>query len=150
MVAPFRKTQNTGWYRFKVGEFECTAIWDGRLDQPYEGIYPNADPKELARLVKKYRLPIDHIPMDLNVLVVNTGRDIILVDPGMGTTSKMFGTGMGLMVDNLEAAGIDPDDVDLVLVTHLHPDHCYGLVGAGNAPTFKNARVGCTKLEWDY
>ena len=66
-----------GWFRFKLGEFECTAVWDGTLYQPYEGIYPNADFDEIKALMKKYGLPEDNIPMDLNVLVVNTGSDII-------------------------------------------------------------------------
>lgn len=143
-------TQNTGWFRFKLGEFECTAVWDGRLFQPYEGIYPNADPQELAKLKHKYRLPKDFIPMDLNVLVVNTGKHIILCDPGMGKNSTMFGEGMGFMVDNLIASGIDPDDVDLVLLSHLHPDHSYGLLSDRGTPVFKNARLGVARPEWDY
>jgi glyoxylase-like metal-dependent hydrolase (beta-lactamase superfamily II) len=150
MSAKFHNTQNAGWFRFRLGEFECTAIWDGQLLHPYEGIYPNADPHELSRLRNKYRLPKDNIPLDLNVLVVNTGKELIIVDAGLGTTEKMFGAGMGLMRDNLWTAGIDPDDIDLVLVTHLHPDHAFGIIGEGNVPTFKNAQLVVAKLEWDY
>ena len=138
-----------GWFRFKLGEFECTAVWDGTLYQPYEGIYPNADFDEIKALMKKYGLPEDNIPMDLNVLVVNTGSDIILVDPGMGT-GDIFGDGMGHMPANLVAAGIDPDDVSLVLISHLHPDHAWGLVDGKGAPIFDKARLGVTKLDWDY
>jgi glyoxylase-like metal-dependent hydrolase (beta-lactamase superfamily II) len=141
--------RDLGWFRFKLGEFECTAVWDGTLYQPYEGIYPNADPGEIRNLMKKYDLPQDNIPMDLNVLIVNTGQDLIMVDPGMGT-GDIFGDGMGHMPANLEAAGIDPDDISLVLISHLHPDHAWGLVDGKGAPIFDKARLGVTKLDWDY
>jgi glyoxylase-like metal-dependent hydrolase (beta-lactamase superfamily II) len=150
MSAQFHNIQNAGWFRFRLGEFECTAIWDGRLLQPYEGIFPNANLDELSRLRDKYHLPKDNIPLDLNVLVVNTGRELIVVDAGLGTTEKMFGAGMGLMGNNLRAAGIDPDDIDIVLLTHLHPDHAFGLLGDGSVPAFKNARLIVNKLDWDY
>tara|TARA_R110000751_G_scaffold307401_1_gene428440 strand:- start:21 stop:404 length:384 start_codon:yes stop_codon:yes gene_type:complete len=119
MTAKLLNTQNAGWYRFKIGQLECTTIWDGYIHHGYEGIFPNADPAEMARLKKEYRLPEDHIPMDLNPAVVNTGDKLILIDAGMGKTSDMFGDTMGHTVDNLAAAGINPDDIDMVLMTHL-------------------------------
>jgi glyoxylase-like metal-dependent hydrolase (beta-lactamase superfamily II) len=77
--------------------------------------------------------------MDLNVLAVNTGKEVLFVDSGMGETVKMFGEGMGHAQTNLRAADIDPADVDYVLMTHLHADHAFGLIDKRGAAVFPNA-----------
>jgi len=148
MPAKMLNTQNAGWYRFKVGALECTTIWDGYIHHGYEGIFPNADPAEMERLKEEYRLPKDHIPMDLNPVVVNTGEQLILIDAGMGKTSEMFGDTMGHTVDNLAAAGINPDDIDIVLMTHLHPDHSFGLIDSGGNAIYKNADLYVSDVDW--
>ncbi len=148
MPAKMLNTQNAGWYRFKVGALECTTIWDGYIHHGYEGIFPNADPAEMERLKEEYRLPKDHIPMDLNPVVVNTGEKLFLIDAGMGKSSDMFGDTMGHAVDNLVAAGINPDDIDVVLMTHLHPDHSYGLIDAAGNAIYKNADLYVSDLDW--
>ena len=141
-------TQNAGWYRFKVGDLECTTIWDGYIHHGYEGIFPNADPVEMERLKKEYRLADDHIPMDLNPCVVNMDGRLILIDAGMGKVSTMFGDTMGHAVDNLVAAGIDPDNIDVVLMTHLHPDHSFGLIDAQGRAVYKNAELWVSTADW--
>ncbi|WP_334174550.1 MBL fold metallo-hydrolase [Pseudoxanthobacter sp.] len=148
MSADFLRTQNAGWYRFRVGGFECTAIWDGYIHHGYEGIFPNADPAEMARLKAEHNLPEDHIPMDLNPVVVNTGEHLFLIDAGMGRTSVMFGDTMGRLTDNMRAAGIAPEDIDAVLMTHLHPDHAFGLIDPDGSAAFPNARLFCTEADW--
>jgi glyoxylase-like metal-dependent hydrolase (beta-lactamase superfamily II) len=87
--------------------------------------------------------------MDLNVLAVNTGKEVLFVDSGMGETVKMFGEGMGHAQTNLRAAGIDPADVDYVLMTHLHADHAFGLIDKRGAAVFPNATFCVTKSEVD-
>ena len=149
MPAPFTNTQNAGWYRFRLGAFECTVIWDGYIHHGYEGLYPNGDPAEMQRLKKAYRLPDDHIPMDLNPVVVNTGEKLIVIDAGMGRTNTMFGDQMGRMVENMQAAGIDPKDVDVVLMTHLHPDHSFGLINPDGSATFPNAELWVPEDDWN-
>ena len=149
MSARLQQKQNAGWFRFPLGAFECTVLWDGYIHHGYEGIFPNADPTEMARLKALYRLPVDHIPMDLNPVVVNTGEKLIAIDAGMGRSSTMFGDTMGHMLDNMTAAGIDPKDVDMVLMTHLHPDHSYGLIHPDGSPVFPNASLHVTRADWD-
>jgi glyoxylase-like metal-dependent hydrolase (beta-lactamase superfamily II) len=148
MTAKQLNTQNAGWYRFKVGAFECTTVWDGYIHHGYEGIFPNADPAEITRLKNKYRLPHDYIPMDLNPAVVNTGDKLILIDAGMGTTSEMFGDTMGHTAANLAAAGINLDDIDMVLMTHLHPDHSFGLIDGNGDAVYKNAELHVSDADW--
>lgn len=67
--------QNVGWYRFRLGVFEGTVVSDGYIHHSYEGFYPDADPAEIARLKSVHRLPIDHIPMDINPVVMNRATD---------------------------------------------------------------------------
>lgn len=148
MSAPFQNTQNAGWYRFRLGKFECTVVWDGYIRHSYEGIFPNANPEEMARLKAEYRLPVDHIPMDVNPVVVNTDDRLFLIDAGMGP-STLFGDTMGRLPENLAAAGIRPEQIDVVLMTHLHPDHSYGLVNPGGSAAFPNADLYCTGDEWE-
>jgi glyoxylase-like metal-dependent hydrolase (beta-lactamase superfamily II) len=149
MSAAISSTQNAGWYRFKLGDFECTVLWDGYIHHGYEGIFPNADPAEMARLQRENRLPSDHIPMDLNPVVVNTGDKLVLIDAGMGQTSTMFGDKMGLLLRNMRAAGIDPEQIDAVLMTHLHPDHSFGLINPDGTAAFPNAQLYVTRTDWD-
>lgn len=149
MSAPFQNNQNAGWWRFKLGDWECTVIWDGYIHHAYEGIYPNADPAEMARLQRLYRLPPDHIPMDLNPVIVNTGENLILIDTGMGKKRPLFGEFMGRTEENMRAAGIDPKDIDVILMTHLHPDHSFGLINQDGAALYPNARLYCTQKDWD-
>lgn len=149
MVAKKQNRQNDGWYRFFVGELECTSIWDGYIHHGYEGIYPNADAEEMARLKAEYRLPEDFIPMDLNPVVVNMGDRLVLIDAGMGRYSDMFGNTMGHLTRNMEAAGLDPADVDVVLMTHLHPDHSFGLIHPDSSPVFPNAELHVSRLDWE-
>ncbi|EAR51829.1 metallo-beta-lactamase family protein [Oceanicola granulosus HTCC2516] len=148
MPASKQNTQNAGWYRFKVGDLECTTIWDGYIHHGYEGIYPNADPGEMARLKRAYRLPEDYIPMDCNPAVVNDGERLILIDAGMGETSRMFGDKQGRARENLAAAGIDPRDIDAVLMTHLHPDHSFGLIDADGNAAYPNADLYVSEQDW--
>lgn len=142
-------TQIAGWYRFKVGEFECTSIWDGYIHHAYDGLFPNGDQAELDRLKIEYRLPEDHIPMDLNPVVVNTGDKLVLIDAGMGTYSTVFGDTMGYTQDNMKAAGINPEDIDVILMTHLHPDHSFGLIDAEGQAVYPNATLYVARLDWE-
>ena len=148
MPAKKLNTQNAGWYRFRIGDLECTTIWDGYIHHGYEGIFPNADPAEMARLKSEYRLPVDFIPMDLNPAVVNTGDLLVLIDAGMGETSTMFGDTMGHTRSNMAAAGIDPKDIDAVLMTHLHPDHSFGLIDAEGHAVYPNADLYVSEQDW--
>lgn len=148
MTASKLNSQNSGWYRFTIGDLECTSLWDGYIHHGYEGIFPNAPATEMARLQEAYHLPSDHIPMDLNPVVVNTGNKLILIDAGMGRSSQMFGPFLGRLTENMRASGIEPEDIDAVLMTHLHPDHSFGLIQPDGSAAFANADLYCTEADW--
>ncbi|MFC7612091.1 MBL fold metallo-hydrolase [Teichococcus aestuarii] len=88
------------------------------------------------------------------MLVLNTGRQLILFDTGMGESmgadSKMFGPTTGRMLANMRAAGIQPEQIDLVVLSHAHCDHCWGLVDAAGNRVFPNAQVALSEADLRY
>ncbi|WMS43779.1 MBL fold metallo-hydrolase [Acuticoccus sp. MNP-M23] len=149
MAAPRLNTQVPGWYRFLIGEFECTIIWDGYIHHLYDGLFPNGDPAEVQRLQEAYRLPLDHIPMDLNPALVNTADRLFVVDTGMGQKRPIMGDFTGKMAQNMASAGLHQADVDVVLITHMHPDHTFGLIRPDGSKTYPNADLVVPRIDWE-
>ena len=151
-AAPFQNTLPAAWHRFHFGDYEATVISDGRLPlgKP-EPAFPASPPQEIIGLLKEGFLPPDAATLEQNILVLNTGRQLILFDTGMGESmgeaSKMFGPTTGKMLANLRAAGIQPEQIDLVVLTHAHCDHCWGLVDAQGERVFPNAQVALSEAD---
>ncbi|MCQ4160182.1 MBL fold metallo-hydrolase [Roseomonas sp. GC11] len=151
-AAPFRNDLPPAWHRFRLGAFEATVISDGRLPlgKPAPA-FPSSPPEEISRLMSSNFLPTDEATLEQNILVLNTGRQLILFDTGMGDSmgpaSKMFGPTTGKMLANLRAAGISPEQIDLVVLTHAHCDHCWGLVDANGNKVFPNAQVALSEAD---
>jgi glyoxylase-like metal-dependent hydrolase (beta-lactamase superfamily II) len=154
-AAPFRNAGPPGWYRFRLGEYEATIVSDGRLPlgKP-EPAFPASPPDEIVGLLRANFLPPDAATLEQNILVLNTGRQMILFDTGMGDSmgadSKMFGPTTGRMLGNLRAAGIEPEQIDLVVLSHAHCDHCWALVDAAGNRTFPNAQVAVSEADLNY
>lgn len=148
--APLTNTQIPYWYRFKLGSHECTVVSDGPLPlgDPAPG-FPNAPKDELYALLKENFLPEKNLVLEQNAFVVNTGSRLILFDNGMGT-STMFGPTPGKLMANLKAAGIKPEDIDAVVFTHAHCDHCWGTMGDDGKPYFPNAEYFISKADFDF
>ncbi|HEY8564160.1 MAG TPA: MBL fold metallo-hydrolase [Beijerinckiaceae bacterium] len=149
-AAPLLNASAPAWYRFKIGEFEATIVSDGplALGKP-EGAFAGAGPGELDKLLMDNFLPTDNVVLEQNALVLNTGRQLVLFDTGMGAY-KMFGPTTGRLLANLKLAGFEPGQFDAVVLTHAHSDHCFGLVGEGGQPNFPNARVHVAKADFDF
>jgi len=151
-AAPFRNQLPPAWYRFRFGEFEATVISDGNLPlgKP-EPAFPASPPDQLRNLMTSYFLQPDTAVLEQNALVLNTGRQLILFDTGMGESmgpaSKMFGPTTGRLLDNMRAAGIEPAQIDLVVLTHAHCDHCWALVDANGNRNFPNAQVAISETD---
>ena len=151
MASGFLKSQNAGWYRFALGDFECTVVSDGPMIDysKVTDMFPNADPEEVLKLRRDNFLPTENSIFPQNALVVNTGTKLVLIDTGMGS-SDLAGPDCGKLLTNMRAAGIDPKDIDLVLLTHAHPDHCFGMVNDDGQKNFPNAGVSLTETEFNY
>jgi glyoxylase-like metal-dependent hydrolase (beta-lactamase superfamily II) len=133
-------TQVPGWYRFKVGEFEVTVLSDGETAiRPPGSVYPDAPADRVEALLAAAHLPTDQLTIQYNVLVVNTGRHLVLIDAGSG---HRFQPGLGRAPAQLAAAGIDPATIDTILVTHAHPDHLWGTIDeAGTGAAFGDTPI---------
>jgi glyoxylase-like metal-dependent hydrolase (beta-lactamase superfamily II) len=149
--APMANTQAPSFYRFKVGAFELTVVSDGPLQMgpPQPNIFTDTSKDDMVKALTDNFLPADNVSMEQNALVVNTGNQLVLIDTGMGAF-KMMGNDSGRLVANLKAAGINPGDVDAVLLTHAHIDHFSGLLTADGAREFSNAQVFVTQSDYDF
>jgi glyoxylase-like metal-dependent hydrolase (beta-lactamase superfamily II) len=139
-----------GFYRFKIGDFQATVISDGYGPIPVGPIFAmNASEAELAPVLKANFMP-PVIQVTNNPLVVDTGRERILVDTGFGEKiGPPFGSFPGLE-ENLRRAGITPESIDLVVISHCHLDHIGGLVTKSGAPAFLRGQFVFVDTEWNY
>lgn len=141
--------------RFRFGGFECTVVSDGILQLgPAPVTFPGADPAEVDALLADHHLPLDAVRLDENVLVVDTGDALVQFDSGVGTDPALgrgfFGPGTGHVVPAMRSAGIDPADIDVLAITHTHPDHVWGLTDPDGAPLYPNATVAVSRADFDH
>ena len=146
---------NTPMHRLTLGDFELTAISDGtyHLDG---GIFFGVIPKVMwERRVKADEKNL--VPSGLNSVLVRTGDMTVLIETGLG--NKLPGRLVNIygqpakLLDNLGAAGISPEDIDIVINTHLHFDHCgWNTVRQGDkvVATFPNAQYYAQEGEWQH
>jgi glyoxylase-like metal-dependent hydrolase (beta-lactamase superfamily II) len=114
-------------YALRVGEIDVLVVSDGVLPLPTETLATNADPGERAAWLEDMFLPPDAFDWPLNVLVVRSGEQTILVDAGLGGQFPGFPRA-GQVPKRLEAAGIDLASITDVVITHMHMDHVGGLL----------------------
>jgi glyoxylase-like metal-dependent hydrolase (beta-lactamase superfamily II) len=140
------KTQVPGVYPFKVGAFTITALSDGTVPQDLPNILTNINPAEIDRLLNRSFLT-NPIEASINTFLIDTGDKQILVDTGAG---ELFGSlGGGKLQEALKTAGYAPDEIDTILITHIHTDHSGGLV-VGGQMMFPNATVYAGKPDVDF
>jgi glyoxylase-like metal-dependent hydrolase (beta-lactamase superfamily II) len=116
-------------YALRVGELEVLVISDGVLPQPAETIATNGDPAEMAAWLDNMRLQPDEFMWPLNVVVVRSGEQTVLIDSGVGT--EFHSPRSGHLARRLEGACIDPASITDVVLTHMHVDHVGGLLAEG-------------------
>jgi hypothetical protein len=143
-AAPMVKSQAPGFYRIMLGDFEVTPLNDGTVDLPMDQLLKQNADTTRATLGKNF-LKVPTETSD-NAFLINTGSKLVLVDTGAGT---LFGPTLGKLVLNLKAAGYQPEQVDEIYITHMHPDHVGGLSSNGK-PVFANALVRAGKADADF
>src|SRR5262249_19651822 len=137
--APPIGTQVPFFYRIKLGNLEATVVSDGPLAVgPMTKVYPSVPKEELAQLLTENFVGLDAL-FEQNALVLNTGDRLVLFDSGLGS-QKLFGNNTGRLLQSIAAAGIDPASIDTVILTHAHPDHCWGCSSAEGKPNYPNAK----------
>ena len=131
--------------RFKLGDFDVTTLLAGSRAVPGDpqGTFAmNVDKAEFEKVSKEHFLPTDVARFYFTPTVVNTGNELVLFDAGLG------GETPGILAA-LQSAGYTADQIDVVVITHMHPDHIGGLM-AGGKPTFPNARYVTGQKEYDF
>jgi len=137
---------NNGSYRFKLGDFECVSLSDGSLDYPLRNFFANVPTAEVEAALRQRNLPTDYITTPYTYLYVDTGAHRVLVDMGAGH----LGPRTGKLLQNMQAAGIAPAQIDTVVITHAHPDHIGGTLDDDGKLTYPNAHYYIWKGEWDF
>lgn len=141
------KPQAAGFYRTRVGDLEVTALSDGTnkrsVEQQFQLLQGDKE-KIKDLLVRAY--PDGQIESSVTVFLIDTGSKRVLFDAGNG---RMGSPTMGNAMDNLRAAGYQPEDIDEIYLTHMHVDHIGGLI-SGAERTFPNATVFANKTEAEY
>ncbi len=138
--------QVPGFYRLKVGDLEVTALFDGfGVFGPH---WLNGTKATMDGVVKALHEDPRLLDVSDEGFLVNTGKQLILVDAGAGTW--WGGGALGRLPGSLRNAGYTPEEVDIVLVTHLHSDHVGGLTTQDGKRVYPNADVYVAKAESDF
>src|SRR5581483_12022160 len=146
-VAPSGR-QAPGIYRYRIGSFELTALYDGIWYRPItDKFIRNAPFAEVEHALDVAIMPHDKLETPFTRLIVNTGKKLVLIDTGTG---GQIAPTAGMIGANLAAAGISPQDVDQIVISHFHPDHINGITDKDNALIFSNAEIMVPAPEWAY
>lgn len=147
----------SGSYRFKVGNYACLVVSDGRLRFPAQLYAANATPAQYEPLLRANFLPTDMVANQTSGLVIDTGKQVLLAETGITTRWRAL-TGAppgslddtGTLIPNLRRAGVGLGDVDAVFVSHGHPDHLGALLDNRGRLMFPNARIFYDRRDYEY
>jgi len=147
-AAPASGKQAPSIYRYRVGEMELTAIYDGVWYRPIdEKFIRKANYADVQRAMSDAFMPAEKLATPFTMLLVNTGKKLILLDTGTG---GQVASTAGAFSENLIAAGIDPKTIDQIVISHFHPDHINGIKTKDNALIFPNAEIMVPAAEWAF
>ncbi|NNH38451.1 MBL fold metallo-hydrolase [Acinetobacter sp. ANC 4280] len=138
--------QVAGFYQHQLGNVQITALLDG-TNYLSPALFKGIPAAKVTQILKKYYADqAKGVQTSVNAFLVNTGSSLVLVDSG---SSSCNGPNFGSVIKNLKAAGYKPEQVDTILLTHLHPDHVCGISDKGVA-SFPNATVYVADAEANY
>lgn len=138
------------FHRLKLGDVEVTTLLDGAMQGQASNIqnfFPDSTPAEIAPLRARAFAIDAGLHQPVGAYVINTGRNLAMIDVG-GHSSFIPTTGGTLAA--LRAAGYRPEDVDTVLLTHIHPEHALGLSYDGTTRNFPNAEIVVTQIDHQF
>jgi glyoxylase-like metal-dependent hydrolase (beta-lactamase superfamily II) len=144
--APRAQTQVPGYYRTQLGQFEVTALYDGAIELDTK-LLKHASAADLNYLLARMFVGNPKMQTAVNAYLINTGSHLVLVDAG---AAKLFGPSLGFVLQNMKAAGYEPEQVDAVVITHLHVDHMGGLNDVNGRPIFPKAKVFVPQADNDF
>jgi glyoxylase-like metal-dependent hydrolase (beta-lactamase superfamily II) len=141
---------SVGFYRYRVGSVEVTAIYDGIWRKPHDpGFIKNASIENTKEALAKAGLPTGFMPIPLTVVVLKMGDRLIMMDAGSGV--GQWQANATHLPANMAAAGIDYRKINTVMLSHFHPDHVWGLMDKGtNAAVFPDAELIVNAAEYSW
>ena len=138
-------------HRYKLGDIAVTVFSDGFRTIPPDNYIANAAKEELIATLASAGLPTDHMRNTYAPIVLETSGKRVLIDTGNGEAMFAQSKGeRGRLQQNLAAAGIDRNAIDVVVISHFHADHVNGLLAADNKPAFPNAEIKVPAGEWAF
>ncbi len=142
--------RKTGHYSYKIGDIEVISIYDGVWQNSgFDQISVGVSGEDVKAALKAAGQTTDYIPIEFAFTVVKSGGKTILIDAGTG--GQLAPTAGLAARGGLAAAGITPDTVDTVLVSHMHPDHIFGLMEKDtNAQVYPNAEILVNEAEYAF
>jgi glyoxylase-like metal-dependent hydrolase (beta-lactamase superfamily II) len=145
--APLATAQAPGFYRYKIGDLQITAINDGVAMRPLEGFIRNAELPAIQAALADAFMPTTALPIPFTTLVINDGKKLTLLDTGNG---NMGAPTSGTWMANFRAAGFTPEQVDTIVISHFHGDHINGLRLRDGTAVFPNAEIMVPGPEWAF
>ena len=139
------------FFRFQLGDFEVTTISDSGavIDGPWPIVGQDRSAAEVEALMRENLLPRKKFRPGFTPMLVHTGKELILFDTGNGPAGFVPRPYGGWLVKQLGPAGFSPEQVDVVVLSHLHPDHVGGMMEDGR-PLFPRARYVIGRKEFDH
>ena len=139
-----------GYYRFNIGNFKATVISDGYGGVPFWPIFAANQPASATEGFLKENHLDTTLQITNNLLVVDTPTDRVLVDTGFGDVLGPPSGQFPYLVQNLRRAGLSPDSITMVIITHIHLDHVAGIITKSRAHSFPKAKYVVVDDEWTY
>lgn len=143
-------------YRFKLGDFDVATILDGKSirDALHPNFGGNTSADEVHALARANNIDTNRFEHPYIPTLVNAGKELVLFDTGNGALSREHEQlskrlPPGNLVNELAKAGYKPEDVDVIVSTHGHPDHIGGIWEGGKL-VFPNARYVFGAAEFDF
>jgi len=136
----------------KVGTATVLAVTDGRFSRPATRFFPGVTEAQWETYRAEHLDAGGHVHLNFGSFVVRADGQTVLVDTGLGPRLNIGGTS-GTLLESLGAAGVAPEDVDMVVTTHLHLDHIgWNTVEQDGAfvPAFPRARYLVQRADWDF
>jgi glyoxylase-like metal-dependent hydrolase (beta-lactamase superfamily II) len=147
-------------YRFQVENLHGMVINDGYISNiPKQGFFPHAPADQLTQELHRHNIFSETLSVPCNCLVVDTGRHRVLLETGGGAGHPPYGcylpdtprlqANLGRLMAGLDAEGITPDSIDVIILSHAHTDHISGNADDLGKPFFRNADYFMPRGEWE-